>query len=115
MPAAAEAEQWVQAADVIDLATLKRYRRQHKDLPSGVKEAVLSLEGSIALNRHRLKAIATALGVRLQRGVALTSRMCGTRAWLWGHARQQWHAPLRRCRRGPGAGTAIIVCHRAAG
>ena len=34
VPAAAEAEQWIQAADVIDLATLKRYRRQYKDLPS---------------------------------------------------------------------------------
>ena len=66
VPAAAEAEQWIQAADVIDLATLKRYRRQYQDLPSGVKEAVLSLGGGIALKRQRLKAIATALGVRMQ-------------------------------------------------
>ena len=62
VPSAAEAEECIAAADVIDLATLKRYRRQHKDLPSEVREAILCLGGGVVLNRQRLQAIAKQCG-----------------------------------------------------
>ena len=44
---AMEAQQGLSAADVIDVATLKRYRIQHEDLPTGLKEAILSLGGRL--------------------------------------------------------------------
>ena len=37
-PSAADAEQCITAADVIDLATLKRYRSQYEDLPTKVEK-----------------------------------------------------------------------------
>ena len=66
-PLPADAEQPLQAADVVDLETIKMYRRQHADLPSALKDAILAVAGGVALHRQRLRAAATALDVSIQR------------------------------------------------
>ena len=68
-PSAGNAEQRLVAADVFDFATLRRFRQQHTDLPSEIREAILSLGGGRLLNPKQLRAIATTLGVHLQAGV----------------------------------------------
>ena len=68
-PLPAGAEQPLQAADVVDIATMTRYRRQHADLPNALKEAILGVAGGIALNRQRLRGTAKSLGVGLQHGL----------------------------------------------
>ena len=62
-------EQCIAAADVMDIATLKRYRRQHEDLPSELRQAILYLGGGVTLNRQRLQAIAKTLGIYMQKVV----------------------------------------------
>ena len=66
---AGDAEQTLTAADVFDLATLRKFRQQRTDLPSEIKDAILSLEGGRLLNMKRLRATATSLGVFLQTAV----------------------------------------------
>ena len=68
-PTAMEAEQQISAVDVIDIATLKRYQRQHEDLPSGLKEAILSLGGGLSFDHRRRQSTAKALSVQVQRTV----------------------------------------------
>ena len=65
-PMPGEAAQPIQVVDVVDLATMKRYRRQHADLPNALKEGILAVAGGIAVNRTRLRAAATGLQVRIQ-------------------------------------------------
>ena len=59
----------VTVAEVIDLATLSRYVRQHEDIPSELREASIQLAGGAMPNRQRLRALAKALGVSLQGGL----------------------------------------------
>ena len=44
-PSAGDAEQRLLATDVFDLATQRRFRQQHTDLPSEVRDAIVSLGG----------------------------------------------------------------------
>ena len=59
------AQERLAAADVIDLATLRRFRQQHTDLPNEVREAIQSLGGVRLWKRHQLRSIATLLGTRV--------------------------------------------------
>ena len=57
----------VTVAEVIDLATLAKYVRQHEDIPSELREASIYLAGGALTNRQRLREIAKALGASVQR------------------------------------------------
>ena len=82
-PLPAGAEQPLQAADVVDIATMTRYRRQHADLPNALKEAILGVAGGIALNRQRLRGTAKSLGVGLQHGLKYPGGDQATRGPRW--------------------------------
>ena len=89
VPPAANAEQRIAAADVIDLGTLKTYRRQHTDLPSEVKDAINSLVGGTLSNLSRMQATATSLGIHIQRGVQYPGGDKAERCQRWQHLQAQ--------------------------
>ena len=60
------AESLLTAADVIDIATLKKYRSQHTEMPSDLRDACMSLGGGVTLRGRRLQNIKKALGVDLK-------------------------------------------------
>ncbi len=82
MSVAHDAAQAILAGDVVDLATLKLYRRQHDDLPRRLDEVIQSLSGGVLLKGKSFKSIVTSLNVQMQFGVRYISNdktSCGVR------------------------------------
>ena len=55
-------------ADVVDLQSLKQFRRQQSSMPDDLKQAIARVAGGYLINRRTLKEIATSLGVTMQIG-----------------------------------------------
>ena len=53
-------------AEVVDLQSLKQFRRQQPSMPDDLKQAIVRVAGGYLVNRRTLQEIAKSLGVKMQ-------------------------------------------------
>ena len=62
-----DGEPGISAADIVDIESLRRLRKQNKNMPEHLKAAIGHMAGGSVLNRGRIGIAAKSLGVTLQR------------------------------------------------
>lgn len=59
-------EHAITAAGIVDIAMLRRFRKQNADMPEQLKTAIGHTAGGSALNRRRIRIATKSLGATLQ-------------------------------------------------
>ena len=57
-----DADHVITAANVVDMATLKQFRRQNADMPEHLKRAIGHIAGGYVLNKRHISDAAKSLG-----------------------------------------------------